>query len=43
VPIKFIGRVENLEHDWARLMDHLGVAAGDPRRVTPGGAWKNTS
>ena len=29
-------RVESFEHDWARLMDHLGVKEGDPRRVTPG-------
>jgi len=36
VPINFIGRVENLEHDWARLMDHLGVKEGDPRRAAPG-------
>ena len=28
--------MESFEHDWARLMDHLGVKEGDPRRVTPG-------
>jgi hypothetical protein len=36
VPLNFVGRVESFEHDWARLMDHLGVKEGDPRRVTPG-------
>ena len=24
-PVHFIGRVETFDHDWARLMDHLGV------------------
>ena len=33
VPIHFIGRVETLDHDWARLMDHLGVKEGDSRRA----------
>ena len=32
VPMHFIGRVETLDHDWARLMDHLGVKDSDPRR-----------
>ena len=35
VPINFIGRVENFEHDWARLMDHLGVK-DEKRREAPG-------
>ena len=35
LPINFIGRVENFEHDWAALMDHLGVKQGDDRRQPP--------
>ena len=35
-PIHFIGRVETLDHDWGRLMDHLGVKEGDKRRAPPG-------
>jgi hypothetical protein len=33
VPMHFIGRVETLDHDWSRLMDHLGVSYQDPRRA----------
>ena len=37
VPMHFIGRVENFEADWAKLMDKLGVDASDERRrAAPG-------
>lgn len=35
VPVNFVGRVENFEHDWEALMDHLGVEKGDERRQPP--------
>ena len=34
IPIQFIGRVETLNHDWARLLDHLGVKELE-KRVPP--------